>query len=155
MPSKKYLVIYGIITFIPLIITLVAYPFIPDTVAISFGLDYVAVEFASKSTVWIKALIYFGLNLFMLAPFVIGRKCSIKRYSMEKMQSNLRICMVFAVGLDLMWLLLFYTSAFYNESNPFNFSIWGRVFVMLMLLYGFIEVSRVKKIEKKIDEEIN
>ncbi len=135
---------------IPLIITAITYPFIPDIVPTSFGIDYVAIDFANKSIVWVEVLIYFGLNLFILLSLILKSKYNIKKYSVIKIQSQWRVLMVVAIVLDVMSMLLFYSTVFYDEGRHFNFIRWGYVCVALMLIYATFEMFRVKKLEEQL-----
>ncbi len=153
MPSKKYLVSYGIIMVIPLVATLIVYPFMPDMVPTSFN-DYVAKDFTNKNIVFFVDLLMLSISILMIGILMFVRKINIKRFSIIKMKSDFRIIMAYNVFLSLMAILLLYTFGYYDESNPFKFMFWAKLSAMVPLIYAFFEILKVKRLEKGLTKEV-
>ncbi len=153
MPSKKYLIIYGIIMIIPLIITLLVYQVIPDVVPTDFS-EGVPVVYRNKSIIWLVELFIFSISLIIIVIFKLAKNRNLKRYSMLKVKSDFRVIMAFNIFLATMAIILLYTFGYYNENNPFNFMFWGRVSATILVIYGFSEMYSVNKLEKRLNSEV-
>ncbi len=155
MPSKKYLIVYGLVSILPILVTLIVYPFVPDVVPTHFNAQNVADAFGNKSSVWIVSLVFFSCSLLVLGSNIYNARNTRKNNSIIKIKSDFKIGLITVVFLDIISLTILYATINYNESNPFN--IGGIIFpiVILLCVYSLYEAKRVKKIEKNIKEKIN
>ncbi len=149
MPSKKYLIIYGIIAIIPLIITAIVYPTLPDVIPIHFNADNVADAYGKKGSVWFTSVLFFAMNIFILIMTKISVKLNTKKYSIFKIQSTYRIIMATVVYLNFISLCILYGTLSYNEDNPFNFIGVSMVGMLVVVAYSIYEEIKVRKLEKQ------
>ncbi len=146
MLSKKYLIVYGIVSILPIVITLVAYPFLPDIIPTRFGFDNIATSFGSKSHVWIIALIFLSVDIVALITNINLVKKNKKNYSVLKIKSELRISLVSIIFLDIIYFVILYGSARYNEANPINITEITGIGVFALCFYAIYEAIRIGKI---------
>ncbi len=149
MPSKKYLLIYWIISMIPIIVTAIVYPSLPDIIPTHFGANNVADAFGSKTTVWLISSIFFVLNFFTLGITILSAKYDRKNKSILEIQSVFKIIMFTAMNVSFISLMLLYGTVNYNVEKPVDFMMYTYFSVVTLIGYTIYESLRVKKLLKQ------
>ncbi len=149
MPSKKYLIIYGIIAIIPLIVTAIVYPTLPDTIPTHFNANNVADAYGSKGSVLFTSAIFFAMNIFIFFMTKVSVKFDTRKYSVLKIQSTYRVIMATVVFMNFISLSILYGTASYNETKPFNFLGVSMIGMLIVVAYSIYEEIKVRKLEKQ------
>ncbi len=152
MLSKKYLIVFAIITLIPIIVTAIVYPSLPEIIPTHFNANDIADAYGGKGSVWIISVLFFVVNLFMLGITLLGIKLNSNKYSIYKIKSTLRVIMAATVLMSYISLVLLYGTAVYNEENPLNFNtiIFSGTFIVAA--YSIYEEIKVRKLEKQFKQ---
>ncbi len=149
MPSKKYLIVYWIIALIPIIVTAIVYPSLPDIIPTHFGANNEADAFGSKNSVWLLSIIFFILNLFVLGSAILAAKYDRGNKSILEIQSVFKIMMVTAVFVSITSLVLLYGTVNYNSEKPVDFMMFSYFSGVTLIGYVIYESIRIKKILKQ------
>lgn len=149
MPSKKYLIIFMIISLIPIIATVILYPNLPDIIPTHFNSKGIADVFGRKSSIWISTIIVLICDYIILGAAIISVKLS-KKMSMLEMKFTYKTVMILNVYMNIIGMMILYVTVNYNQSSQLNISeitIIGSIFICI---YAVVESIRVKRKEKAL-----
>lgn len=144
--TTKYKIAFAILIILPIFVTAIVYPFLPETVPTHFGVNNIADDFGNKSSVWLVTILYTFCNLMVLGSAFFVKNDS--KTSIAEARYNNRVLFITAIYLDFLSIYLLYVTATYDENNPSNMFALTIGIAVVLVIFGILDYIRIVKGKK-------
>lgn len=143
--NRKFVIIMIIVALIPIVITAIAYPVIPNTIPTHFNSENIADAFGSKSSIWLTPIIMFMINIFSLIVVFFTTRFS--KGSFLEVEMTKKLTVIVGIAIDFVALDILFATISYDENNPHNIlgvTLVIGIFICVYCVLQSIKVARVK-----------
>lgn len=141
--NKKYLIIYFLISMLPILYTTLIYSSMPSEIPTHFNFYNIADGYGAKSTIWFGVFVYFIIDMAVLGLLLLQIKKVQKSTQHQKIDN--KIILYVNIFITFISIVFVYSSANYNEKEPFNIGAFILIGGLIITITAILDYIRQKK----------